>query len=78
MDNEKAKAEMKKIFEEVKENHKKLDSCNLHDFSIDNNPEKLYGRKYQCTKCGGVVDSVTKSWYESGVAHGIKSINKDV
>ncbi len=60
----------KKIFEEVKENHRKLDSCSLHDFSIDITPSKPYMKKFRCTNCSGEVDLTTKSWYEKGLQHG--------
>jgi DNA-directed RNA polymerase subunit M/transcription elongation factor TFIIS len=65
---------MKKIWDNVKENHKKLDSCNLHDFSIDLNPEKKIGKRWQCQKCSGKVDAAVKEWYESGVRDAIKNV----
>lgn len=63
------KKEMMEIFQEVKENHKKLDACERHDFSIDLNSERPMGKKYQCTRCGGWVDETKKTWYEKGLAH---------
>lgn len=57
------------IWEGVQANHAKLNSCTLHDFSIDMNPDKTWGKRYQCTNCGGHVDAVTKGWYEKGLEH---------
>lgn len=68
------KIDSKQIWEEVKENHKKLDSCNKHDFSIDVTPAIKFGKKYKCSSCGGVVDGITKLWYEKGVEHGKASL----
>jgi len=60
-----------KIMAEVRENNKKLDSCMLHDFSIDLMPERpiAMGNKWQCSKCGGKVDHDRKRWYELGLMH---------
>lgn len=58
------------LWEEVKENLRKLDGCSLHDFSIDTNPYQKFGKKFQCANCGGTVDWHTKHWYERGLAHG--------
>lgn len=57
------------IWLQVKENHRKLDGCRIHDFSIDLNPERPMGKKYQCTRCGGWVDVTGKTWYEKGLQH---------
>lgn len=63
--------EQMKILEEIRENNKRLGSCNLHDFSIEI-PQKYskYDMKYQCKYCEGIVDSNRKLWYEKGLAHG--------
>jgi len=60
---------MDDLWLQVRKNHQKLDSCQRHDFSIDMNPEKPVGKKYQCTRCGGEVDLSAKHWYEKGLAH---------
>lgn len=68
-----SKEGMKQIFVDVKENHRKLDSCiRPHDFSIDLNPEKKIGKRWQCAKCGGVVDGINRSWYDDGLKDGRK------
>jgi hypothetical protein len=59
----------KQILEEVKENRAKLDSCDLHDFSIVNLKHGIL-KEYQCSKCNGKVDLIAKSWYEKGLKHG--------
>lgn len=63
------KEEALKIFQEVKENHKKLDSCSGHDFAEDVYPERKWGKRFRCTKCSGEVDYATKIWYEKGREH---------
>ena len=66
-----SKEGMKKIWGDVKENHKKLNGCKRpHDFNIDLNPEKKMGKKWECTKCGGTVDGIHKKWYEEGLCDG--------
>lgn len=70
-----------RIMSEVRENHRKLESCklhdfSLHDFSIDLMPERpiSMGNKWQCSKCGGKVDHDRKRWYELGLTHMALSI----
>lgn len=60
--------EVHAIWEEVKRNHKRLDECpGPHEFGpMLAKP----GAKYTCSKCGGVVDAVARSWYEKGLTHG--------
>lgn len=57
-----------KLWEEIKQNSKKLNDCSGHDFSIDAT-ERPYHQKYRCTCCEGVVDLPAKQWYERGVEH---------
>jgi hypothetical protein len=59
-----------KLFEQVKENHRILDSCTRHAFDIDKNPGQVFGKKWECSNCGGNVDSMAKLWYERGLQHG--------
>lgn len=63
------KSEQIRIMEQVKQNHKLLNSCNLHDFSIDTTPDRTFGKKFKCSNCGGVVDATEKRWYELGLTH---------
>lgn len=60
------KDDARHILEQVKENHKKLDSCTCHDFSVDLTPDQKMLKKYQCVNCKGEVDSIAKYWYEKG------------
>lgn len=62
--------DVKKIFEQVKENHLKLESCSNHNFSIDLEPDKRLGKRWQCSNCMGEVTSSEKHWYETGLKHG--------
>jgi len=65
------KAQAERIMAEVRENIRKLDSCKLHDFSIDLTPGRpiSMGMKWKCSKCGGEVDCTKKKWYELGLTH---------
>ncbi len=55
-----------------KENQELLMNCEGgHDFSIVlRNFENSHVVGYECTKCGGEVDTQTKRWYELGFKHG--------
>lgn len=59
----------KAIFEQVKENQRKLNSCTLHRFTTDLNPTQPYLKRWRCAFCGGEVDGTTKHWYEKGLEH---------
>ena len=65
-----SKEEASKIYEEVKENQRRLKSCEgPHDFHpVD--PEEKIRRRYRCSKCQGEVDTVACSWYREGLKHG--------
>jgi rubrerythrin len=64
------KGEAKKIFEEVKENQKRLEGCEApHEFSLED-PAKPLRSKWVCRKCGGKVQHGDHHWYALGLAHG--------
>ena len=67
----------REIWEDVKRNSALLDSCTSHDFSIDMNPERVIGKRWRCTNCGGHVDHVCKNWYESGLKHGKSEVSNE-
>jgi hypothetical protein len=60
----------KKVWEEVKENHRKLDTCKRHVFVAIPDSTTPIPRKYKCTACGGTADSINVHWYNLGVQHG--------
>ena len=62
------------IMKQIKENHKKLDECIQHEFSIDVTPDKKYAKRYRCVNCGGDVDANEKHWYEKGLHQSEKNI----
>lgn len=69
------KIDAKAILAEVRENHAKLDGCNLHDFQ--GLPERamqckdgLIYRDYRCARCGGKVSASEYRWYMRGIEHG--------
>lgn len=74
-----SKPEVDSVFQEVKANQRKLESCiRPHDFSIcldrrtkqpiDNpTPQQHFGAKWQCSKCDGIVDSIHKINYNQGL-----------
>lgn len=57
---------------EVRENHKKLESCKLHDFQ---GPVETIGvghsvnQKFFCSNCGGSVGFREYHWYKLGLQH---------
>lgn len=59
--------------EEVKvyidDNENRLKNCTHHDFQRPNN-DSLYHFTYICSKCGGRVDLIAKTYYEIGYQHG--------
>lgn len=61
--------ELKEIMEEVKENHRKLDSCSRHLFNEDLTPERRLNKQWKCSNCGGYINSSEKLWYEKGLCH---------
>lgn len=66
-----AQPELMSIWDQVKANHARLESCKRHDFgSMD--AHKL-GAKYTCRACGGTADAVAVSWYRRGLEHNKKA-----
>jgi ribosomal protein L44E len=62
--------DVKELMRDIKDNHKKIDSCSKHDFSIDATPDKKFSKMYRCNNCGGEVQATTKRWYEIILEHG--------
>jgi hypothetical protein len=63
--------EAKKLWDTVLANRKKLDDCvGPHDFSKDLTPTQTLLKRWECTKCGGSVDSHAKHWYDAGLLDG--------
>jgi len=62
------KAEAEALLAAVQGNHAAIEKCAGHEF-VALNDAPIF-RKYRCSKCGGVVDSIAKSWYETGLKHG--------
>ena len=60
------------LFEEVKENHVRLDSCSgPHEFEeVNMGGSGGFARDMRCKRCGGVLNRVHAIWYERGVKHG--------
>lgn len=56
---------MDKIWEEIRANSRKLESCKKHSFkkSSDNT-------RYYCEHCGGWTNVSGVHWYEQGLKHG--------
>lgn len=56
-------AQVLEIFNNVKQNHKRLEECTKpHDF------QPITGaRKYKCTKCNGEIDTTHYYWYYQGL-----------
>ena len=51
--------------EEIKENHRRLNGCQKHEFLPVNETPKRFTTKYRCKNCNGTID-----WYLKGLSHG--------
>lgn len=61
-----SKKEIEDIWNKVKSNRKKLESCMKHDFEpIENKPTR-----YRCKNCGGEEDIAFVRGYTQGLWHG--------
>jgi hypothetical protein len=63
-----SKSQVQKIFDDVKENFRKLEECTHHIF--DRVGEGM-DTKYQCTQCGGTITPAEYKWFIIGLAHGL-------
>jgi len=68
----------RKILEDVRENHRKITTCDLHDFSIDLDPDKPMNKRWACVHCGGYIWANNKVWYELGRNHQRRHSSKEV
>lgn len=74
------KINVKKIWEQVKENQKRLNGCTSHNFIelIDGELQtggtiytsRKIGKRFKCLNCGGQIESTNKNWYDKGLKHG--------
>jgi hypothetical protein len=74
--------ETDQILVQVRANTAKLEGCEgPHDFSIaldrytkqpieNPTPQQHFGCKWKCSKCGGYVDAINKSWYNRALKDG--------
>ncbi|EGR3070227.1 hypothetical protein DMW20_11740 [Vibrio parahaemolyticus] len=51
------------ILKEIRQNTKKLNSCDVHKFHGEKLP---FGNKYTCLKCGGEMKGHEVLWYITG------------
>lgn len=58
------------LFLAIKENNKRRNACNKHDFSTKLEDCFSHSYKYQCKECGALCDSNYKLTYELGLKHG--------
>lgn len=82
--------ETDKILVEIMTNRALLDSCNKpHDFSIcldrhtkqaieSPTPAQRFGAKWKCSKCCGIVDSLTKIHYNEGLSDATADLQAQV
>jgi len=63
------RTEMTSLWEEVKENHRRLAECDYHTFT-DITPDNPLNKKYRCNHCQGEIDSRAYYWFMRGLAHG--------
>jgi len=58
---------IKKIWQGVQENSKRLEQCSApHDFVQNDN---AFLPKWKCMKCGGVINNNDHYWYAKGLEH---------
>jgi hypothetical protein len=57
------------VWDRLRANQLKLDSCARHAFTLDLAPDKELAKRWGCAQCGGVVDAAAKTWYEAGARH---------
>lgn len=60
------RAEAISLWDEVKANSARLAACQRHEFQP---LQPVISRRYQCAKCGGLVDSSAALWYGRGLQH---------
>lgn len=60
------------LYRAIVENRKMGEKCSSHDFSIPLERDKVVCEKWQCNKCGTVVDVKSKEMYDLGLMHGKK------
>jgi hypothetical protein len=70
------------ILQQVLANTAALESCAGHDFSIAldrhtkkpiKNPthhQQTFDCKWRCSKCGGYIDAINRTWYNRGLKDG--------
>lgn len=63
-----SKKDCERIWEGVQANAKALRECEGPHVFEDVTPDKRIGKDYRCTRCGGVLSSINKHWYEQGLA----------
>lgn len=65
------RAELSRIWEEVKANQARLDACTLpHAFEPVPEPKRALPRYHVCTRCQGRVDVIAAHWYARGLVDG--------
>ncbi len=66
------KEHLREIFEEVKENNRKLFNCTGPHKFVVMGTEEIINKKYRCELCGGTIDAGRKHWYDQGLKHGMQ------
>jgi hypothetical protein len=61
--------EVGRIFDDVKENKRKLDACELHDFYATGEGVRS---DFLCRRCDGRISRRDHMWYQIGIRHGKK------
>lgn len=61
--------EARELWHRARYNAEALARCKRHAFSRDLSPGLTFGKRWQCTRCGGEVNSNEKFWYENGIRH---------
>lgn len=65
--------EARELWDRVVRNENALKTCKRHAFVRDVTPDRTFSKKWQCSRCGGEVNSTQKWWYELGLEHAGRS-----
>jgi hypothetical protein len=60
-------ADTESILAKVKANSAKLNACAFHEFvESPGQEDRVFGKRYHCTVCGGEVDCHAYHWHKQG------------
>ena len=67
-----SKQEVRDLFNQVKENHGKLNACVRHVFKPTDGNNNVH-TMYRCDRCGGEISRIHHTWWKRGFDDGGKA-----